>query len=221
MTTEQLKRLEANPDIKRRYAREGSFGANKWVALPAAIFVLGLFGTYFSYSTATKHDPSYYTIMYVCIAVALCSFIIAAVMQNATIKRTVTNVNDVAAHAARRMYGNDASEVYYCIYTTGKKRHDVDFIETIADRIEHIDEERDPELRRKVEKLFEPKLEMAGSAPVLLPEALTGGEQVYQRQLKFSHLVDSITRNNRHLAVLTFNDNSTAVIVRHEDLHEA
>lgn len=182
---------------------------NKWVAVPAVIFVLSLFGTYFSYATATKNDPSYYPIMYVCAAVALCAFAIAAFMQN----RTPVAVEEETPVG----YSGDHSEVYYCIYTTGKRRQDVNFIEDIADRIEHISDEADPEVRRQVEMLFE----KTDTTPVLLPSALTGGEQVYQRKLKFSNLVDSITRNNRHFALLTFEDNSKAVVVRHEELHPA
>lgn len=185
---------------------------NKWVAVPAVIFVLSLFGTYFSYATATKNDPSYYPIMYACAAVALVAFAIAAVMQNGTIKRTVHEEEDAPV-----VYSGDHAEVYYCIYTTGKRRQDVNFIENIADRIEHIEEEANPEVRRQVEMLFDKE----DTTPVLLPAELTGGEQVYQRKLKFSNLVDSITRNNRHFALLTFEDNSKAVVVRHEELHHA
>lgn len=186
---------------------------NKWVAVPAVIFVLSLFGTYFSYATATKNDPSYYPIMYVCAAVALCAFAIAAVMQNGTIKRTVA----IEEEETPVVYSDDHSEVYYCIYTTGKRRQDVNFIENIADRIEHIADEADPEVRRQVEML----LENTDMTPALLPAEITGGEQVYQRKLKFSSLVDSITRNSRHFALLTFDDNSKAVVVRHEELHHA
>jgi Ca2+/H+ antiporter len=186
---------------------------NKWVAIPAVIFVLSLFGTYFSYATATTNDPSYYPIMYVCATVALCAFAIAAVMQNGTIKRSIAVEED----ATPVVYSEDQSSSYYCIYTTGKRRQDVNFIEDIADRIEHIADESNPEVRRQVEMLFE----APSTTPVLLPAELTGGEQVYQRKLKFSNLVDSITRNSRHFALLTFKDNSKAVVVRHEELHPA
>lgn len=187
---------------------------NKWVAIPAVIFVLSLFGTYYSYATATKNDPSYYPIMYVCAAVALCAFAIAAVMQNSTIKHTVDADMEVDM-------ADHSSEVYYCIYTTGSRKNDVDFIESIADRIEHIDQEPNAEVRQQVEKLLTPGFTRPGGEPVLLPAELTNGEKVYQRQMKFTNLIDTITRNDRHFALLTFNDNSKAVVVRHEELHQA
>jgi|GEM_PF-2989867 len=183
-------------------------GINKWVAVPAVLFVFSLFGTYFSYAEAQQH-PSYYPAMYVCVGLAICSFIIAAVMQNVTVKPR--------QKYAPIPFSDDHSETYYCIYTTGKRKYDVDYIEDIADRIEHIEEENDPVLSAQIAKLFDTERK----APVLLPSQLTGGEEVYQRPIKNTQLMDDITRNERHLALLTFEDHSTAVVVRHEQGHAA
>ncbi|SFW79361.1 hypothetical protein [Chitinophaga sancti] len=180
-------------------------GINKWVAVPAVLFVFSLFGTYFSYAAARQH-PSYFPVVYVCVGIAVCSFIVAAIMQNGTIKQR--------PKYAPIPFSTDHSETYYCIYTTGKRKYDVDFIEDIADRIEHIDEEHDPLLSAQIAELFNPERK----SPVLLPAQLTNGEEVYQRPLKSSQLVDDITRNERHFALLTFEDHSTALVVRHEQL---
>ncbi|WP_343671137.1 hypothetical protein [Chitinophaga sp.] len=178
-------------------------GINMWVAVPAILFVFSLFGTYFSYAKAQQHS-SYFPVMYVCIGLAICSFFMAAIMQNVTIQKK--------PRYAPIPFSTDHSETYYCIYTRGKRRYDVDFIENIADRIEHIEDENDPTIREQIAKLFDPERK----APVLLPAELTDGEEVYQRPLKSSQLVDNITRNDRHFALLTFDDRSTAVVVRHE-----
>ncbi|WPQ60605.1 hypothetical protein SIO70_19835 [Chitinophaga sancti] len=182
-------------------------GINMWVAVPAVLFVFSLFGTYYSYAMAQQH-PSYLPVMYLGIGVAVCSFIMAAVMQNVTIKKT--------PKYAPIPFSTDHSETYYCIYTKGKRRYDVDFIERIADRIEHMEDENDPAVRAEIARLFDPERK----SPVLLPAVLTGGEEVYQRPIKPSQLMDNITRNNRHFALLTFDDQSTAVVVRHEQLVE-
>lgn len=182
--------------------------SNKWVAVPAVLFVFSLFGTYFAYAEARQH-PSYYPAMYVCAGLAICSFIVAAVMQNRTIEQR-PKYEPVP-------FSDDHSETYYCIYTTGKRKYDVDFIENIADRIEHIEDENDPMLSAQIAKLFDTERK----APVLLPAQLTGGEEVYQRPIKNTQLMDDITRNDRHLALLTFEDKSKAVVVRHEQVHVA
>jgi hypothetical protein len=181
-------------------------GINKWVAVPAVLFVFSLFGTYLCYAEAQQH-PSYYPAMYVCAGLAICSFIIAAVMQNVTVKPRTKY--------APIPFSDDHSETYYCIYTTGKRKYDVNFIEDIADRIEHIEDEHDPVLSAQIAKLFDTERK----APILLPAQLTGGEEVYQRPIKNTQLMDDITRNDRHLALLTFEDHSTAVVVRHEHGH--
>lgn len=182
--------------------------SNKWVAVPAVLFVFSLFGTYFAYAEAQQH-PSYYPAMYVCAGLAICSFIVAAVMQNMTIEQR--------PQYTPVPFSDDHSETYYCIYTTGKRKYDVDFIENIADRIEHIEDENDPVLSAQIAKLFETERK----APVLLPAQLTGGEEVYQRPIKNTQLMDDITRNDRHFALLTFEDQSKAVVVRHEQGHIA
>lgn len=185
-------------------------GINKWVAVPAVLFVFSLFGTYFSYAEAQQH-PSYYPAMYVCAGIAICSFILAAILQNVTIRKA-----SVPKYAPIP-FSNDHSETYYCIYTTGKRKFDEGFIEDIADRIEHIDDENDPLVRAQIAKLFDPERK----SPVLLPVQLTDGEEVYQRPIKNTQLMDDITRNERHFALLTFEDQSKAVVVRHEQTVQA
>ena len=199
MTSEQLKRLEDNYDVKREYVRPGGLITNIWVILPGTLFILGLFGTYFSYGAA-RTNPMYWFAMAVCGVVAIIAFLVSANMYREGWKNNVTRVNTTSACVAKKLYGNN-DNVY--IYTTGNKRHDVAFLDNIADKIVHIDEEPDPVMRERIRRLFRAD----SNTPVLLPEAFTGGEEVYEGHLQC---------NDDEVAILS--DHGRVMVVNRRDV---
>ena len=214
--TELLDRLERNEALKKAYAGQGSFGQNKLIALPIVIAFLSAFIAYSLYGIS-KTDPGYSIYVLIStVVVVVC--IVAVVMMQARAKKSVlANLDEVKACLAKKIYGNDQTQVYYSIYTLGKMRHDADFLESIADKIFNIEAEPDKQLQNKINKLFQANLEGMNAAPVLLPVEFTYGEQVYKKEFTFSALnqqmKENIQQNNDQFIVLSFHSGS-AILLR-------
>ncbi|MGO4292457.1 hypothetical protein [Chitinophaga sp. RAB17] len=204
LTSQALNDLEQNTALKKTYASAGSWGQNKLMFLPIVILVFSAFALYFFYDLS-KRDASYSTYSLVCGALILLSIVAIAVMQNKAKKKILENIVSVPVCIAKKVYGNDDTGVYYCIYTNGSKRHDIAFIEGIADKIFNIDQEPDAALRKKINNLFEVKLANTNAPAVLLPEQFTGGEKVYQKQFATTALSHVVAENDGKFAVLDFN----------------
>lgn len=221
LTREVLQKLESNSEIKKKYAGAGSWGQNKIVYLPTILGVISACAAYFMYDLA-KTDSSFNTYLYSCIIVAIVCLVAVIFIQKDAKKKVLENIENIPVCIAKKVYGNDSSELYYGIYTTGDKRHDIDFIETIADKIFNIDREPDEKLKRKIKSMFGEKLAKPQGAPsVLLPKEITQGENVYQGYFRFAHVGDEmkniIKDNNDKFIVVVFND-INAQQLRHADL---
>ncbi|MEJ2882247.1 hypothetical protein [Pedobacter sp. GR22-6] len=214
--TELLKRLESDENLKKAYAGQVSLGQNKLIALPVVIAFFAAFVGYYCYDLS-KTDSSFTSYLQICIAIiALC--IVAAVMMQAKAKKQVLgNLSNIKVCLAKKIYGNDQTQIHYCIYTTGKLRHDSVFLEGIADKIFKIDNEPDQQLQKKINKMFQPRLEGMSAAPELLPTDFTSGEQVYKKEFAFSSLNPemqaSVRENNDQFIVLSA-DNGNAVLLK-------
>lgn len=204
LTSQALNDLEQNTAIKKNYAMAGSWGQNKLMFLPIVILVFSAFSLYFFYDLS-KRDATYSTYSLVCGALILVSIVAIALMQRSAKKKILENIASVPVCIAKKVYGNDDTGVYYCIYTNGNKRHDIAFIEAIANKIFTIDSEPDAQLRKEINKLFEIKLANTNGPAVLLPERFTSGEKVYQKQFATTNLSQIIAENDGKFAVLDFN----------------
>lgn len=213
---ELLDRLERNEPLKKAYAGQGSFGQNKLIALPVVIAFLSAFIAYSLYGIS-KTDPSYSIYVMISAAVVVVCIVAVVMMQASAKKNVLANLNDVKACLAKKIYGNDQTQVYYSIYSLGKMRHDADFLESIADKIFNIEAEPDKQLLTKITKLFQPNLEGMNAAPVLLPVEFTNGEQVYKKEFTFSTLdqqmKENIQQNNDRFIALSFHSGS-AILLR-------
>lgn len=213
--TQLLERLERNTDLKKAYAGQGSFGQNKLIALPIVIAFLAAFVAY-SFYGISKTDPSYSMYTLISAAIVVVCIVAAVIMQIKAKKNVLANLDDVKACLAKRIYGNDQTQVYYSIYTLGEKRHDADFIEHIADKIFNIQAEPDKQIQSKIEKLFRPNLEGMNAAPALLPLAFTHGEQVYKKEFTFSALdqqmQENIKQNNDQFIALSFHSGGAILL---------
>lgn len=214
--TQLLERLERNADLKKAYAGQGSFGQNKLIALPIVIAFLAAFMAY-SFYGISKTDSSYSVYVLISVAVIVICIVAVVIMQRKAKKNILANLDDVKVCLAKKIYGNDQTQVYYGIYTLGEKRHDADFIEHIADKIFNIEAEPDKQIQSKINKLFQPNLEGMNAAPVLLPIEFTVGEQVYKKEFTFSPLdgqmQENIKQNNNQFIALSFHSGS-AILLR-------
>jgi len=214
-TTELLDQLERNEPLKKTYAGQGSFGQNKLIALP---IVVALFSGFVAYSLygISKTDPSYSIYVMISIVVVVVSIVAIVVMQARAKKNILANLDGVKACLAKKIYGNEQTQVYYSIYTFGKMRHDAAFLENIADKILNIEAEPDKQLRNNITKLFRANLEGMNAAPVLLPVEFTDGEQVYKKEFALSALdqqmKENIQQNNDRFVVLSFHSGSAILL---------
>ncbi|RFZ90981.1 hypothetical protein D0C36_18725 [Mucilaginibacter conchicola] len=215
-TADLLQRLEQNSDFKKPYLTAGSMGQNKLVMLPVILAVIGLFGTY-EFNDLSKSDPGYKTYMYACLALAVICIIAIVIIQRGAKKNVAANIDEVPVCLGKKIYGNDRAQVYYGIYTPGAKRHDIEFIEYVAFRILNIAQEEDVALRNQVNKMFDVRFADAASPAVRLPDGITDGEEVYQRQYSFStvstEMKNSINENQDRFIVLAFTK-TNGVLVR-------
>ncbi|EHQ25058.1 hypothetical protein [Mucilaginibacter paludis] len=210
-TAELLNRLEQNEDLKKSYAAQGSTGQNKFVAVPLIIGFIAAFLVYAFYGMG-KTDPIYTNYAIIGAGVTLVCIVAVIVIQVNAKKKITENLDNVKVCIAKKIYGNDATQVYYSIYTIGSRRHDTEFIEAIADKIFNIDGERDEQVKNKINNLFSVNFEGMNATPILLPVAFTYGEEVYKQEFKFSLLEqlmkDDIAENNDQFIALSFNNRS-------------
>jgi hypothetical protein len=215
-TADLLQRLEQNSDFKKPYLIAGSMGQSKLVVLPVVLAVLGLFGAY-EFNDLSRSDAAYKTYMYISLAVAVICIIAVVIIQRGAKQTVAANIDDVPVCLGKKISGNDRAQVYYGIYTPGAKRHDIEFIEYVAFRIQNIAQEEDAELRNQVNKMFDVRFADAASPAVRLPDGITAGEEVYQRQYSFStvsaDMKNSINENQDRFIVLAFTK-TNGVLVR-------
>lgn len=210
-TRELLDQLEQNTELKKTYAGQGSLGQNRWLALPVILGIFAAFGAY-SFYDLSKTDPDYQSYTYICATmIATCLVAILVIQRNAK-KMVMGNLEDVKFCLAKKIVGNDETEVSYCIYSVGDRRHDAEFIEAVTDKIYNLNAEPNEKLRTEVSKLFKINFEGMNATPVLLPKEFTFGEAVYKKEFKFATLDPQmkqlIKENNDQFIAISFNNRS-------------
>lgn len=131
-------------------------------------------------------------------------------------KNVLGNVDNVKICLAKKIYGNGQTKVYYSIYTTGRMRHDEDFLESMGNKIFNIDTEPNKQLQNKINKMFKPNLEGMNATPILLPIAFIKVEKVYKKEFSFSqldqHMQENIQENNDKFIVLSFHSGNAVLL---------
>ncbi len=212
ITAQMLRDLEQDPAVKKNYAAAGSWGQHKIVFLPVVVLIFSAFALYFFYDLS-KTDSSYSTYTMVCGALVLLSIVAIALIQKSAKQQVINNIASVPVCIAKKVYGNDSNGIYYCIYTTGNKRHDLAFIDAIANKIFNIDHEPEAaSYKREIDRIFSVQFANTNSAAVPLPTGFTEGEQVYQKQFATAPIASVTTANDGKFAVLAFNGTSVPVL---------
>ena len=214
-TKELLSRIEKDNELKKLYAGEGSLGQNKWMALPIVVMAFCAFAAYYLYTMSSAIESSS-TYLIICGVIAAACLFAVIRMRNAAMSTTLTQLDDVPVCLAKRIYGNDNTEIYYSIYTTGPQRHEADFIEAIADKIINIQNEPDAGIRKTINSLFQPSFNGNKVIAEQLPLAFTFDETVYMKEIKFMHLngamKQAIAENNGKFVVFAFNRGGVPVL---------
>lgn len=115
-------------------------------------------------------------------AIVVVCFILVAVINRSAGKKLSQETQMAPVCIAKKVYGNDMQNIYYCIYSTGEKRHDGVFIDTIAEKIFAIPGNTDDKIERDLLELFKIDFANPGEFAKKLPLAFTNGVEVWRRQ---------------------------------------
>jgi len=199
MNIEKLKQIEKDPEIKLKYLDLGIWGTNNLMYIPVILMVICAFwflGYAFFLARAMPLKISIINIG-ISLGVGAVCFLWLRSLKRRIAKKNGKRIEEFPVCLARTVMGNDNARIYYCIYTTGEKRFDEDWLNRIYYKIWHVNEEPDPQLKKKINSLFRPiTLAIAAQKSILLPTEFTEGEKVYKKIYSFSASKDAMLRAN-------------------------
>jgi hypothetical protein len=187
MDTAQLSKFEHDSTIIEKYVKSSAFGRNKVVYLPFVIGIgllcflaLAIFGGLI--------ETIGIGVITVLSAIVVVCFILVAVINRSAGKKLSQETQMAPVCIAKKVYGNDRQNIYYCIYSTGEKRHDGVFIDTIAKKIFAIPGNTNDKTERDLLELFKIDFANPGEFAKKLPLAFTNGVEVWRRQFALGAL---------------------------------
>lgn len=219
MTAQQISAYENNPEIIQKYVNSSAFGTNKIVYLPLIIGIgLAMFlgFMYFDGLILELGNPVALGLTVLTIICFICVFLI----NSAAKKKLSAETKFAPISIAKKIYGNDSENLYYCIYAEGDKRHDQAFIERIAEKIFAIPSNTSDATEKEVNKLFRPDFIKPNEFGKTLPTAFTEGVKVWRKQFGLGTLdktkQQKIEDNNQEFPVVIINPENAKIL--HEDL---
>lgn len=187
MNQTELNRLEHDPQVIRDYVKKSAFGKNKLMYLPLVIgIMICMFLAFVIYEGMTQELG--YTLMGVLAVVAVLCFIVVSVINRAAHKKLSRETELVPVCIAQKVYGEDANNNCYAIYTCGPKRHDAAFIAHIANKIFALSANTNDKIGQSVNSLFQKDFIKPGEFAKQLPLSFTEGEVVWRRQFALGTL---------------------------------
>ena len=213
ISPENLQRLEQNSALKERYLMQKAWGYNQLVYLPSVLLLLLMLCYWILHKNGML--LSWYTLIDTVLIMLCCLWIRG--IQLKVKKMSLRGVDSAIISLCQKVYGNSVEDVYYCIYTVGKERHNPDFIRKIAYKIFKIEEEPDVRLRNKIDNMFAPRLEaLRGEDAKLLPVEFTYGEKVYQKVFHFKLLSKALNKlieeNDGMFIILPFDEMNVPIL---------
>jgi hypothetical protein len=220
MNIEKLKQIEKNPDLKLKYLSLGTWGSNNVMYIPAILIVAAVaWMAMYLYFLVTSMSLNFTLInIGVSLAVIIASYLWFRSIKKKILTKNREHIDEFPVCLAKIVMGNEEERLYYCIYTTGEKRFDTSWLDNIAYKIWHADEEPNVQLRNKIDSIFKPTtLATSAKDSTLLPVEFTEGEKVFKKIYSFQpDAMASIQANDRFFPVICFNKISVPVI-RKED----
>ena len=187
----KLKELEQNKSIIEKYIKSASFGKNKLMYLPLCIGLgLAFFIIFVVFDGMIKQIGILPLV--ILSVICICCFITVKIINNASLKKIKAVTHYAPLCVARKIYGNDNEQVYYCIYTSGDKRHDTEFINSIAEKIFAIPHNTNNSIEKQINKLFHIDLTKPNEFAKKLPIEFTEGETIWRRQFSLFSLSKEI-----------------------------
>lgn len=219
MNTQQISAYENNPEIIQKYINSSAFGTNKIVYLPLIVGIgLAMF-LGFMYFDGLIVELGNSLAIVLAVLTIIC-FVCVFLINSAAKKKLSAETKFAPISIAKKIYGNDSQNLYYCIYAEGDKRHDQVFIERIAEKIFAIPNNTSDATEKEVNKLFRQDLANPNEFGKTLPAAFTEGVRVWRKQFGLSALEKSkqqkIEDNNQEFLVVIINPENAKIL--HEDL---
>lgn len=219
MNTQQITTYENNPEIIQKYVNSSAFGTNKIVYLPLilgiglAMFLILMYFNGFITELGNSGTIGLVVLTLICF---VCVFLI----NSAAKKKLSAETKFAPISIAKKIYGNDSENLYYCIYAEGDKRHDQAFIDRIAEKIFAIPNNTGDVTEKEVSKLFRPDFIKPNEFGKTLPTAFTEGVKVWRKQFGLGTLDKTkhqkIEDNNQEFLVVIINPENAKIL--HEDL---
>lgn len=184
MNIEKLKKLETDSTIINKYIGVSSFGQNRIIYLPLVIGIgLLMFVAMAIFSDLTEAVGM--TMLIVLVAVALLCFGLVKIIADSTKKKLLATTSIAQISVAKIIVGNATERVFYCIYTTDENRHDENFIDRIAEKIDIATENPQTPMDKEIATLFRPDFIKPNEFAKKLPLAFTENIVVWRKQVSF------------------------------------
>lgn len=205
MNTTHLGKFEHDRTIIDKYVKSSAFGKNKLVYAPLIIGIGLLCFLAFAIFEGLVETIGIGIISIMSVIVVVC-FILVAVVNRSAHKKLYEETKTAPVCIAKKVYGNDVQNIYYCIYSTGETRHDSSFINKIAEKIFAIPTNTNDKIDKEILDLFKIDFVKPGEFAKKLPLAFTDGVAVWRRQFALGNLPkdaqQTIEDNDRQFCVV-------------------
>ena len=191
MNTTQFAKFEYDRTIIDKYVKSSAFGKNRFVYAPLIIGIGLLCFLGFVVFDGLVKTVGIGLISIMSAIVVLC-FILVAVINRSAHKKLYEETKTAPVCIAKKVYGNDVQNIYYCIYSTGETRHDSSFINAIAEKIFAIPTNTNDKTEKEVLGLFKIDFVKPGEFAKKLPLAFTDEVAVWRRQFALGHLPKNV-----------------------------
>ena len=207
----QINKLETDIAIINKYVKSSSFGNNKFMYFPLLIGIALSFFLIYSVYDGLTQTIGIFTV-WILFAITILCFILVIVINHIEYKKMKKEIQIAPICIAKKIYGNDKQNIYYCIYTTEQKRHDETFINNIAEKILAISPHTKDITERQVNKLFQVDLVKPGEFAKKLPLSFTDGVNVWRRQFTLNNLSKN-SENNKFFWVVAINPENAKLFI--------
>ncbi len=188
MDKNKILELEKNKDFINDNIVSAVFGKNKLVFLPLLAGVALLFFVVYALFSGLTDIIGGYPILITLVLTALACFVLVSMVNKSTKAKLLKETKKAPICLAKKIYGNDNQNIYYCIYSVDDKRHDSSFINYIADKIKNIPPSTNDKSEKQVLKLFRPDLANPMEPGKKLPLSFTNDEIVWRKQFNLGIL---------------------------------
>lgn len=191
MNIERLKELENNTDIIKKYVGISSFGKNRIIYLPLIIGIGLLLFIAMTFLSDLVETVGFNTIIILTIISIIC-FVLVKLIANATKKKLLLETKSTPICVAKIVAGNSSEQAFYCIYTTSDKRHDIEFIDHIVEKIDSAIQSPQSKIEKEVSNLFRPDFIKPNEFGKIIPLEFTENIEVWRKQVLFASMPKNI-----------------------------